>query len=136
MMNLKFAFVLAVLVTLSTGISAQFRLDIEITGLRNDKGAIMMQLLDTSQQVVSEKKELISEGKCMLTFGELNRGKYAVRYFHDENLSGKMETNGFGKPKEGYGFSNNVTGLFGAPPFGKWIFEVTADKKINLHPGY
>jgi uncharacterized protein (DUF2141 family) len=136
MMNLKIVAVLAGLMAIATNITAQFRLDIEITGFRNDKGAIMLQLLDTNQQVVAERKELISEGKCSLTIGELKAGKYAVRYFHDEDLSGKMETNGFGKPKEGYGFSNNVTGTFGPPPFEKWIFGVTADKKINLQPVY
>jgi uncharacterized protein (DUF2141 family) len=135
-MNLKIAVILAGLVAISTNISAQFRLDIEITGLRNDKGAVMLQLLDTNQQIVAEKKELISEGKCSVVFGELNAGKYAVRYFHDENLSGKMEANWIGKPTEGYGFSNNVTGMFGPPAFGKWIFEVTTNKKITLQPVY
>jgi uncharacterized protein (DUF2141 family) len=56
-----------------------------------------------------------SDKKCTLLFKNLKPGKYAVRYFHDENLNGVMETNMAGKPKEGYGFSNNVTGMFGLP---------------------
>ncbi len=47
-----------------------------------------------------------------------------------------METNMVGKPIEGYGFSNNVTGKFGPPPFKKWLFEVKGDKKIKLMPVY
>ena len=42
----------------------------------------------------------------------------------------------FGKPTEGYGFSNNVIGTFGAPPFEKWLFEINGDKKIILKPTY
>ena len=47
-----------------------------------------------------------------------------------------METNIFGKPTEGYGFSNNVTGKFGPPPFEKWLFEMKDDKTIILKPTY
>jgi len=45
-----------------------------------------------------------------------------------------METNMFGKPTEGYGFSNNVTGRFGPPPFEKWLFDLNQDKTIVLKP--
>jgi uncharacterized protein (DUF2141 family) len=51
-------------------------------------------------------------------------------------MNGKMETNLAGKPTEGYGFSNNVIGKFGPPPFEKWLFEVSGDKKIVLMPTY
>jgi uncharacterized protein (DUF2141 family) len=47
---------------------------------------------------------------CLIPISNLNSGKYAVRYYHDENLNGKMETNLVGKPTEGYRFSNNVIG--------------------------
>jgi uncharacterized protein (DUF2141 family) len=135
-MTFKTMIIVAAFMAIATIAEAQFRLEIEITGLRNDKGTIMLQLLDTVQQVVAERMETISNGKCTLIIGELKAGKYAVRYFHDENLSGKMETGRFGIPTEGYGFSNNASGMFGPLPFKKWIFEVTADKKINLEPVY
>jgi len=51
-------------------------------------------------------------------------------------MNGKMEKNLVGKPTEGYGFSNNVTGKFGPPAFEKWLFEITGDKKIILKPTY
>jgi uncharacterized protein (DUF2141 family) len=31
-------------------------------------------------------------------------GKYAIAVIHDENCNGKLDTNMFGIPKEGYGF--------------------------------
>jgi uncharacterized protein (DUF2141 family) len=85
---------------------------------------------------VTQEKGSIKDNKCSFSFTNLNQGKYAVRYYHDENLNSKMETNLVGKPTEGYGFSNNVIGKFGPPPYEKWLFEITEDKKIVLRPTY
>jgi uncharacterized protein (DUF2141 family) len=38
---------------------------------------------------------------------DLPAGSYAIAAFHDHNDSGKLETNLFGMPTKGYGFSNN-----------------------------
>ena len=115
---------------------SQFKLNIEITELRNNKGNIMLQLFDSTQKVLTQEKCIIKDNKSSFSVPNLTLGKYAVRYYHDENMNGKMETNLVGKPTEGYGFSNNVIGKFGPPPFEKWLFEVTGDKKIVLKPTY
>jgi uncharacterized protein (DUF2141 family) len=114
----------------------QHSLDIEITGIRNSKGRIMLQLFDENQKVIGQQMADIDVNKCNLKFTNLKPGKYAVRYFHDENLSQKLETNSLGIPKEGYGYSNNAAGLFGPPSFDKWIFELNGDRKIQLKPTY
>jgi len=115
---------------------SQFKLNIEIVEIRNNSGNIMLQLFDENEKVISEEKGNINDNKCFFTIENLKPGKCAVRYYHDENMNGKMETNIVGKPTEGYGFSNNVTGKFGPPPFEKWLFEVNGDKKIVLKPTY
>jgi uncharacterized protein (DUF2141 family) len=115
---------------------SQFKLNIEIDEIRKDKGIIMLQLFDENEKVIAEEKGNITDGKCCFNFENIIPGKYAVRYYHDENLNGKMETNLVGKPTEGYGFSNNVTGKFGPPPFQKWLFEINSDVKIVLKPTY
>jgi uncharacterized protein (DUF2141 family) len=115
---------------------SQFKLDIEITDIRNNSGKIMLELYDSAEKVINRDMSTIKELKCTFSFQNLKPGKYAVRYYHDENLNGKMESNMMGKPLEGYGFSNNVTGKFGPPPFEKWLFDVTGDKKISLKPTY
>lgn len=38
---------------------------------------------------------------------DLPAGAYAIAAFHDHDNSGKLETNFFGMPVKGYGFSNN-----------------------------
>ena len=134
-MNRLVVFIIC-LICISKSSFSQFRLDIEILELRNNNGNIMLQLFDSTQKVLTQEKCIIKDNKCSLSVPDLSPGKYAVRYYHDENMNGKMETNLVGKPTEGYGFSNNVIGKFDPPPFEKWLFEVNEDKKIVLKPTY
>jgi uncharacterized protein (DUF2141 family) len=134
-MNRLVVFIICVIFISNCSFS-QFRLDIEIPELRNDYGNIMLQLFDSTQKVITQEKCIIKDNNCSFSFQNLSRGKYAVRYYHDENMNGKMETNLVGKPTEGYGFSNNVIGKLGPPPFEKWLFQITGDKKIVLKPTY
>lgn len=65
------------------------------------------------------------------TFSDLDGGTYAIKLFHDANNNGKMDTNMFGIPQEGYGFSNNV-GKFGEPTFADAAFSVAAESSIEI----
>ena len=113
-----------------------FTLEIEITGIRNNTGAIMLQVFDDHENVMRQEQGVISGNKCTIIVKDLNPGKYAVRYFHDENLNGTLETSKIGKPTEGYGFSNNAYGMFGPKPFKEWLFEVKEDTKLVLKTKY
>jgi uncharacterized protein (DUF2141 family) len=126
----------AFLILISDCAFSQYKLDIEITGISNNSGKIMLQLLDEKEKVITQEMNTIKDEKCFFSFIDLKAGKYAIRYYHDENMNGKMDTNMIGKPTEGYGFSNNVTGRFGPPPFEKWLFELNENKKITLKPAY
>ena len=63
----------------------------------------------------------------------LKEGDYAVKVLIDTNNNGDIDLNFFGLPKEQFGFSNNVLGLFGAPKFDKASFELNMDKKIIIN---
>jgi len=134
-MNRLIAFSLS-LICISNFSYSQDKLEIEISEIRNNKGNIMLQLFDGNEKILTMEQCPVKDYKCSFTFTNLKQGKYAVRYYHDENLNGKMETNLVGKPTEGYGFSNNVIGKLGPPPFEKWLFEIIGDKKIVLKPTY
>jgi uncharacterized protein (DUF2141 family) len=121
---------------ISNAAFSQFSLTVDIDSLRNNSGTLMLQLFDSSETVIAQQKGMITDNKSTMIFDSLKAGKYAVRYYHDENINGLMETNMVGKPIEGYGFSNNVTGKFGPPPFKKWLFEIYSDTKIVLKPTY
>lgn len=132
----KSCIILIALLSISGTLFSQFKLEIEVAGIKNNTGKIMLQLMDSAEKTVSEQMSAIKDQKCTILIENLKPGKYAVRYFHDENLNGKMDTNFMGIPTEGYGFSNNAKGKFGPPSFDKWLFEISADKKISLKPTY
>jgi uncharacterized protein (DUF2141 family) len=115
---------------------SQCKLEIDIIAVRNDTGNIMLQLFNENEEVITQQIGQIKDSTCSFSINNLKPGKYAVRFYHDQNINGLMDTNKSGKPTEGYGFSNNVTGIFGPPPFKKWLFEIDGDKKIILKPTY
>ncbi len=117
-------------------VSSQNTLDIEITNLRNDKGLIMLQLFNETEVVIRQEKGIIKEKKCSIIFENLSPGKYAIRFFHDENVNGILEKNKMGIPTEGYGFSNNAYGMFGPKPFKDWLFEFKEDERLALKTRY
>jgi uncharacterized protein (DUF2141 family) len=117
-------------------IFTQANLTVEIIELKNNTGKIMFQLFDETEKIIYREIGNIENKKCVIIVKGLKTGKYAVRYYHDENQSMELETNFVGKPLEGYGFSNNVTAKFGPPAFEKWIFELKNDMKISLKPVY
>jgi uncharacterized protein (DUF2141 family) len=74
-----------------------------------------------------------TESRC--DFEDIPPGTYALAVFHDENMNGKLDTNWLGIPTEGYGFSNDVKALLGAPPFSAASFQCdagTLDLTISL----
>jgi uncharacterized protein (DUF2141 family) len=65
-------------------------------------------------------------------FKNIPAGKYAIAVFQDENVDSKLNKNLFGAPKEAYGFSKNIYGMFGPPNFEKVAFDVEKNQKILL----
>ncbi len=75
-----------------------------------------------------------AQARC--DFLDIAPGTYALAVVHDENMNGKLDTNWLGIPTEGYGFSNDVTALFGAPSFSAASFLYNGqnlDLTIGLH---
>ena len=132
----RFLLTLAGIIIIANCTFSQLTLKIEITDLRNNTGKVMLQVFDENEKVLFQEMSDIKEKSCQFTFKDLTAGKHAVRFYHDENQNQVMETNNFGKPTEGYGFSNNVTGTFGMPPFEKWLFTLNEDKTIVLKTVY
>lgn len=128
--------VLLLLMLLYRPLAAQLNLGVKILGLRNDKGIIMLQIFDSERKIIGQERGLINDRSCLIVLKDLKPARYAVRYFHDEDLSGEMETNKLGIPKEGYGFSNNASGRFGPKPFKDWLFTLNRDSTIEITTCY
>jgi uncharacterized protein (DUF2141 family) len=132
----KLFLLLAGLIIFSNFTYAQFALKVKITDLRNNTGKVMLQVFDEEEKVISQVMGDIKDKSFLFTAENLKAGKYAVRFYHDENLNQNMETNLVGKPTEGYGFSNNVTEKFSMPKFEKWLFSLHQDTMIVLKTVY
>jgi uncharacterized protein (DUF2141 family) len=59
----------------------------------------------------------IRKAQARCDFEDIPPGTYAIAVIHDENTNGRLDTNVFGVPTEGYGFSKDAKGLIGVPSF-------------------
>jgi len=109
------------------------RLEIVISELDSDRGAVVVVLLDSAAQFESEDAFFRADdsvpvrgGAARVVFDGVPHGTYAVKVFHDENSNGELDTNFVGYPSEGFGFSNDAMGKFGPPSFEQAAFAVDA----------
>mgnify|MGYP006090738909 FL=1 len=108
-------------------------LNIEITELNNNNGSIVLELLDENEnQILAFNNIPIVDNRSIFKIDSLSSGKYALRFFNDDNENGKLDTNLFGIPKEEFGNSNNVKPKFGPPNFKDMIFRIEADLNLKI----
>jgi len=109
----------------------QHTLSIEIDGLKNNKGKVLLELSSEKGEKIAGFMQPIDNAKCLFEIKDLKPGKYSFKYFHDENSNEELDTNMIGMPKEGFGFANNAKGKFGPPQFEKTIFTVQGDSSLK-----
>ena len=121
--------------------SQTHKLEIEIPNVDED-GIIYIAIYDNAKDFDSGNNspeimavniiEPITEGLYNKTV-DLKKGTYGIKVLIDTNENADIDLNFFGLPKEQFGFSNNVLGLFGAPKFDKASFELSMDRKIIIN---
>jgi uncharacterized protein (DUF2141 family) len=89
--------------------------------VRNDNGSVRCGLYSSASASRAAKcaarwrrSKTGRRPACSTAF---RRGTYAIAVFHAERNETQRETGLFGKPKHGYGFSNNPSSTFGPPSF-------------------
>lgn len=118
-------------------------IQVEIDGLRNDKGQVLCALFSSASdfpkktdKAVARAKSVISQGHASCEFRGVAAGRYAVSVFHDENSNGKLDTNFMGIPSEGVGASNGAKGHLGPPKFEAAAFPYSGGRlelKITIN---
>lgn len=110
-------------------------IEIRITGLRNTKGKMSVNLFngkdgfpDDPLKSFGWKTVKIVPDTVVIVFEDLPYGNYAVSILHDENSNGKMEKNFFGIPKEGFAFSNNYAPKIMVPSFSDAMISLKQPK--------
>ena len=110
-------------------LSAQNHIEVEINEVKDDVGTIIVGLF--SDEATFLKKQFIgktvkaTQGKLVVIFDQVPSGTYAISIIHDSNSNGELDSNLFGIPKEGFGFSNDAMGMFGPPSFEKAKLDVS-----------
>ena len=117
-------------------LTAQSSLTVEIVGLENNKGVVIVALIDKHEKDVMDQTCKIKDHKCTYTFNDVKHDQYAIRFFHDENQNEELDTNFLRIPKEGFGFSNDAMGKFGPKDFSEWLFEVSGETKVRMTANY
>lgn len=118
---------------------AQDGINVSIINLRNNKGHVLISLFkdcegypDKPEKAFRKIRVDIKDQSASYVFSHLPAGNYAIAILHDENDDLKMNTNFFGIPKEGYGFSNNVMGTFGPPSCSRAGFYYNSNSATEL----
>jgi uncharacterized protein (DUF2141 family) len=83
---------------------------------------------DFLKKSIQTKSINASGNKVFLEF-DLPPGEYAVSTYQDVNANGKLDRYFIGKPKEPYGFSNNVK-PFGPPSYKDCKFTLANSPKL------
>ena len=117
-------------------------LNVTIDKVNSSDGKILAQVFKGKENYKNGKPEssLIipaKKGKNTFSFQNLEHGEYAVRLFHDINDNNDLDTNVFGMPTEGYGFSNQAVGNFGPAQYKDMVVIIgkdteTADTKVKM----
>jgi uncharacterized protein (DUF2141 family) len=116
-------------------------LQVQVSNISDNQGVVRIALYN-NPEAFSEKNDasphafkrgiasINQRNQAVYTFKNVPYGTYAIKLFHDENNSGQFKKNIFGKPQEGFGFSNNPPIKGQAPSFGQSKFIVNKAKMM------
>lgn len=115
-------------------------LTVSIKNVVSDKGTLRVGIFNSQADFL--KKQLYGQivksksGELQVVFEGIPEGVYAVSIIHDENENGELDSNFFGIPKEGFGFSNDAMGTFGPPSFEKASFNLKDKSALTVNLKY
>ncbi len=110
-------------------------LAIEVSGVRNTQGKVAVAVFSSAAGFPKDDSKAMrrimlpidaASHSARTVLSDVAPGSYAIAAFHDDNNSGKLETNFFGVPKKGYGFSNNPKPKMRAATYDEARFVVPA----------
>jgi uncharacterized protein (DUF2141 family) len=134
------AFLLSAFAAAPTWAAAQGKagdITVTVSTVRNHNGQIVCALFDSAvdfdKRVATAKVAVpASTPAATCVFHNVRPGIYAVTAFHDENGNGRLDKSFFGRPKEGYGVSNNHTYAMHGPVFAESELSVTGSGNLAI----
>ncbi len=125
----------------ASGLMAQTQsLTVLVTNIKDEVGQIAVAIYNSEKEFMKTRYQgkitKAIKGEVEVIFENLPSGSYGLSVMHDSNENGKLDSNFFGMPKEGFGFSNNAMGSFGPPGFDKAKVDLLSSKKISISLKY
>jgi len=125
-------------------VHAQFQLHIQVEGLRNHKGQLLLSLFNQAEGFPDQPEKSFRQMKIALHASQqpegiwqgLPAGFYAVALLHDEDADGRCRVNWLGIPTEGVGISTRKKMLWGKPTFPSASFYLSHDTTIVIRVHY
>jgi len=136
---------LLILMLLPATILKAQNVEVTVTGIRSEKGQIVIAVFKDSESYKTEatfltlrfRKDVNADGVMKVRFS-LDPGVYGLCLLDDEDNDGLMHYNFLGMPKEGFGFSDLYFTGFVKPKFDSFKFTIDRDqeKSINIRVRY
>jgi uncharacterized protein (DUF2141 family) len=129
------------IIRINPALSQNYTLTIKAIGIHSLTGNILIGIYNNAD-VFPKEGHTYTNAMVKITATEMSysvslpAGTYAVALFHDENTDFELNTNWFGVPVEGYGFSNNATGTFGPASYDDAKFTLSKDTSISITIDY
>ena len=136
--TMRTKFITLALVIGMTGnvVSQQNSMVVVIKNINEATGQIAVALFDNekdfTKKMLHGKTTVSKAGEVQVVFENVVLGDYAISVMHDANENGEIDSNAFGIPKEGFGFSNDAMGMFGPPSFEKAKFNFTGKSQVVI----
>ncbi len=114
-------------------------LQLDITGLTTETGAVMCTLYDSDENWLKDPGYVATvsvsptNGGATCVFSAVPAGIYAISFMHDENGNGDMDSNFIGLPKEPWGMSRDAPARFGPPSFTAASFNHPSPEPLTAH---
>lgn len=111
---------------------------IVVSNVKTLEGNIELGIFNDSKSFLKKGKEHQTHSKeatnntVIFYLKGLNKGDYAVSLFHDINSDNKCNLNILGRPKEPYGFSNNVKLKLFKPNYEDCTFTVKENMILTI----
>ncbi len=126
--------------SMSTLLAQNLTLTVQIVNIKDNVGQIAVAIYNSEKEFMKTRYQgkitKAIKGEVEVIFENLPAGSYGLSVMHDSNENGKLDSNFFGMPKEGFGFSNNAMGSFGPPGFDKAKVDLLSNKKISISLKY
>lgn len=139
---MKYPLILAACLAAFAAQAGELKLELEGKGMAGKSVRVAVYSANAPRQFPSDTeffRGVVNEAvvdHLAVTIADLPPGKYAVAAYVDNNRNGRQDKNFLGVPKEIYGFSNDVRGMFGPPDFAEAAFDIGENsvvKSIHLH---